>query len=95
MHKVGIKKAEYRPKNNNKEEGTKFVRNSISEIEDKLCSNNNLKKSLLSENKEFKFNFLLKKKMSHMKCFFNECTSTSLDRDLQWVSVLKDPKEST
>ena len=50
IHKVGIKKAECKPKNNNKEEGTKFVRNSVSEIENKLCSNNKLKKSSLSEN---------------------------------------------
>ena len=56
MYKVEIKKAEYRPKNNNNEEGTKFVRNSVSEIEETLYSKNKLKNSLLLENKEFQFN---------------------------------------
>ena len=71
------------------------MRNSVSDIKDKLCSNNKLKKSLLSENKEFKFKFLLKHHKYHMKCCFKGCTSTILDPDLQWFSVLKEPKEPT
>ena len=38
MHKVGIKNAERRPKDNNNEAGTKFVNKYFSENEDKMCS---------------------------------------------------------